>query len=145
MSANLFLYSSHLISQEEFASVLQEVGGFLTPEETFEARISDTHSHLWLTHEAVDWFLKANEESQRELFQQVRALLGGELQIVLDLILSSTPGTQRLAVRFAYACSRRWPCVIDDDYGKLFTREDIERLYEEGGGFTTYGLDDDWN
>jgi hypothetical protein len=74
------------------------------------------------------------------LLEQAKLLLGGEFQTWIYIALDSSPTLERsgslwLAVRFAHTCCQHWPCVVDNDRGRLFSCQEIERLYRDGGVF----------
>lgn len=79
-------------------------------------------------------------EEDAQAIAQTKAFLGGDPRSCLWIGLSRVKGTQQVAVRFAATIAKRWPCVVDDVYGRLFSTEDILRLEQEGGHFTEYGL-----
>jgi hypothetical protein len=147
MSANVLLYSSHYITEEELAELILQAGGILTPQP--EARafggMIDGGAYVWINRiPCYDGVFDAEgnplDENDITLLDQAKAMLGGEFQTWLYIVLGRESGTQRLAVRFAYSCCQRWPCVVDNNQGQLFSCQDIERLYREDGGFTGYGL-----
>jgi hypothetical protein len=152
MSADILLFSSHYITDEELAQVIRQAGGILTPEP--EARafggIIEGSTYVWINripcYDGVfDWEGEPLDEEDIVLLDKAKRLLGGEFQTWLYIALNTTPtltksGSQQLAVRFAYACCQHWPCVVDNNEGQLFSCKEIERLYKEGGGFTGYGL-----
>lgn len=145
MSANIALYSSHHITEEELAEVIQQAGGISTTSHPISGRVSHGRTHVWIQripcYDGVfDWEGNPLNEEDIPLLDRAKAMLGGEFQTWISIVLSTTSGSQRLAVRFAYTCCQHWPCVIDNNQGKLFSCKDIERLYREDGGFTGYGL-----
>jgi hypothetical protein len=81
---------------------------------------------------------EGDEEANPEIFAHLWEMLGDQYQSSLAIHLSHTPKTQQLAVRFAYVCCQHWPCVVYVNYDKLFSCEEIERLYKENGYFTLY-------
>jgi|SRR5450432_2609752 hypothetical protein len=147
MSANVLLYSSHLITKEELAEVILDAGGVITsePQARSFGGIIDGEAYVWIDsipcYDGVfDYEGNPLDEKEFALLQQAKVLLDGEFQTWIYISLGRTPGSQRQAVLFAYTCCQRWPCVVDNDQGQLFSCEDIAKLQEEGGGFTKYGL-----
>ena len=145
MSSNVLLYSSHRITEEELAEVIRQAGGVLTPELPTFGRISHDWTHVWIDsiprYDGVfDDEGNPLDEDVVALLEQAKVLLGGEFQTWISITLSTTSGSQRLAVRFAHTCCQHWPCVVDNNQGQLFSCKEIEHLYKEGGGFTGYGL-----
>ncbi|SRR5712691_2918902 len=147
MSAGVLLYSSHDIIEEELAEVIRQAGGILTPESParYFGGLIAGEANVWIfripCYDGVfDYEGKPLDEDDIVLLDQAKALLGGEFQTWIYIALSTTSGSQRLAVRFAHTCCQRWPCVVDNNQGRLFSCKEIEQLYEEGGGFTGYGL-----
>lgn len=138
MSYNIALYSSHRITTGELADVLQQAGGVVTPEIPRFGRVSHEHSHTWISPE--DCYDGIVDEEDFKFIAQINTLLGAECQSCLSIVVSSTPGSQQLAVRFAAVCSSHWPCVITTPERRFFLREEVEQLHREGGRFGTYEL-----
>ena len=145
MSASVGLYSSHLITEEELRNVIRQAGGVVTPEGPHFGRISQEMTHVWIIpsepyNGIFDHDGEPFHQSDVDLLDRAKEIIGGEFQTWISILLSTTSGSQRLAVLFAHTCCQRWPCVVDNDQGQLFSCEEIAKLHEEGGGFTTYGL-----
>lgn len=147
MSANVLLYSSHLITKEELAEVILDTDGVVTPESgvRFFGSVFDGEAYIWIDsvpcyNGVFDYEGNPLDQKEFALLEQAKLLLGGEFQTWIYVSLGRTPGSQRQAVKFAFACCQRWPCVVNNDEKRLFSCEEIARLQEEGGGFTTYGL-----
>src|SRR5713226_4665209 len=140
MSSEVLLYSSHCITEEELAEVIREADGVLTPQGPSFGRISNGWTHVWIDsipcYDGVfDDEGKPLDEEDMALLEQAKALLGGEFQTWIFIALSTTSGSQRLAVRFAHTCCQHWPCAVDNNQGQVFSCQEIEQLYKEGGGF----------
>ncbi|MFL5662519.1 MAG: hypothetical protein ACJ8BW_14385 [Ktedonobacteraceae bacterium] len=147
MSSNVLLFSSHRITEEELAEVIRQADGLLTPQSAagYFGGIIDEKTSVWIDsipcYDGVfDDEGNPLDEDDVALLEQAKVLLGGEFQTWITIILSTTSGSQRLAVRFAHTCCQHWPCVVDNYQGQLFSCKEIEHLYKEGGGFTGYGL-----
>lgn len=145
MSSNVLLYNNHRIADEELAEVIYQSGGTLTPELPSFGRISHDRTHVWISripcYDGVfDFEGKPLNQEDIQLLKLAKDLLGGEFQTWISIRLSTKSGSQRLAVRFAYTCCQHWPCVVDNNEGRLFSCDEIEQLYKDDGGFTTYGL-----
>jgi hypothetical protein len=147
MSASVGLYSRHLITKEELAEVILDAGGVITSEAGARSfgGVINGDAYVWINiipcYDGVfDYEGNPLDEKEVALLEQAKLLLGGEFQTWIYVSLGRTPGSQRQAVLFAYTCCQRWPCVVDNDQGQLFSCEDIAKLHEEGGGFTAYGL-----
>ena len=138
MSESFLLYSSHFITTEELIEILRQAGGVVTLEGPRFGRVSHHRSHIWISPIDCDEGV-VDEEDLKEV-AQVNALLGAQCRSCISIKVSSTPGSQRLAVHFASTCGSQWPCVIDNLHGQFFSWEEIKRLHREDGGFTTYGL-----
>lgn len=148
MSTGVVLYSSHHISEEELARVIVEAGGVLTPESPagYFGGLIDGEAYVWaMIIPCYDGVFDSDDNPLNEediiFLGQAESLLDGELQTCMYLTIGKTPGSGRLTVRFAHICCQHWPCVVDDNEleGHLFSCEEIERLYREGGTFTGYG------
>ena len=147
MSANVLLYSSHPITKEELAEVILDAGGVITAEPGARSfgGVTNGEAYVWIDivpcYDGVfDYEGNPLDEKEFALLEQAKLLLRGEFQTWIYVSLGRTPGSQHQAVKFAFTCCQRWPCVVDNDQGQLFSCEEITRLQEEGGGFTTYGL-----
>jgi hypothetical protein len=141
MASGLVLYSSHDITQEELMEVILQAGGMLKPngDEDEPGGLIDGKAHVWISRvPCYDGVI--GDEDDLAYYDQAKALLGGEFQTWLYIRLGREPGTQRLAVRFAHTCCQRWPCVVSSEKPELFSCQDIERLFQEDGAFTGYGL-----
>ena len=130
MSSNILLYSNHCITEEELAEVILQSDGILTPEPETRSfgGIIDGSTYIWI------------DEKEFSQLEKAKLLLGGELQTWIYIALDSSPtlersGSLRLAVRFAHTCCQHWPCVVDNDRGRLFSCQEIEQLYRDGGVF----------
>jgi hypothetical protein len=151
LSANLLLYSSHHITTEELAEVILQAGGILTPESAvgyFGGLVAD-ETYIWIfpipCYEGVfDHEGNPLDEDEFALLEQAEGLLGGKFQAWIYISLNTTPtvitsGSLRLAIRFAHLCCQRWPCVIDNNQGRIFSCEEIEQLYKEDGNLLGRG------
>lgn len=64
-----------------------------------------------------------------------------EQRIVVEI--SNSPGSQILAVRFARAVVQKWPSVVDDLVDRIYSKEEVESLYQNGGDFShAYDVDE---
>lgn len=149
MSAGVGLYSSHDISQEELTEVIRQADGVLTPGSPagYFGGLVAGEASVWVfrtpCYDGVfDYEGNPLDEEEYRLLEQAKVPLGGEFQTWIYITLGRRPGSQRLAVRFAYACCQRWPCVVDtlETKGRIFSCKEIEQLYKENGAFTGYGL-----
>jgi hypothetical protein len=147
MSSGVVLYSSHGITNEELADIILQADGVLTPGSPagYFGGLAAGKAYIWVfripCYDGVfDWDGQPLNEDVMVLLDQAKVLIGGEFQTWVYIHLGREPGSQRLAVQFAHSCCRRWPCVVDNDRGRLFSCEEIEQLYKEDGAFTGYGL-----
>ena len=148
MSAGVVLCSCHFISDEELAEVLLQSHGVLTPESPagYFGGLIDGEDYIWVfripCYDGVfDDEGNFLDENDRVWLERAKFLIGGEFQTWIYVNLGKSPGGRRLAVRFAYACCQRWPCVVVDNNDikeRIFSSQEIEQLYQEGGEFT-YG------
>ncbi len=148
MSANLLLYSSHDITGEELAEVILEAGGIIPPESAagYFGGIIDDGTAIWITPIAWDDGVFDDEgnfldEDGAFWLEGTKKLLGGEPKACLYISLDYHPlrdVSELLAARFALLCCDRWPCILDNNHGRIFSREEIERWYQEGDSFLRY-------
>lgn len=147
MSYEVLLFSSHDIREKELAEVILQAGGILTPDSPagYFGGLVDGEAHVWISrvpcYDGVfDDEGKPLDEDEIVFLDQAKTLLGGAFQTWLCIKFGYGPGCQRLAVRFAHTCCQRWPCVVDNDRGKLFSCKEIKQLFEEDGAFSGYSL-----
>lgn len=149
MSSNVLLYSSHLITDEELAEVIFQADGVLTPGSPagYFGGLVAGEAYVWVSripcYDGVfDYEGKPMDEKDLVVLEQAKMLLGEDFQTWIYIMIGRTPGSQSLAVRFAYTCCQRWPCVVDtsETKGRIFSCKEIEQLYQQNGAFTRYGL-----
>ncbi|EFH87152.1 hypothetical protein [Ktedonobacter racemifer] len=149
MSAGVGHYSSYDITEEELAGVILQADGRLTPGSAagYFGGFIDGEAYVYVfripCYDGVfDDEGNPLDKDDIVLLDQTKALLGGEFQTWIYIHLGREPGSQRLAVRFAYTCCQHWPCVVDsfETKGRIFSSQEIEQLYKEDGAFTGYGL-----
>lgn len=147
MSASILLYSSHRIAEEELTEVILQADGVLTPRSAagYFGGLLDEEAHVWMfpipCYDGVfDEEGKPLDENDIVLLDQAKAMLGSEFQTWIYIALGDRPGSQRLAVHFAYTCCQHWTCIVDNHRGQLFSCNEIEQLYRENRGFMGYGL-----
>lgn len=137
----MLLLSKHQITEEELAEVIRQVGGVVAlPGATPFGGLIEGKAHVWIDpvpcYDGVfDYEDKPLDEKEFALLEEAKRMLGGEFQTWIRIALGRAPGSQRLAVRFAYLCCQRWPCVVDNHEGRLFSCAEIERLDQGGGVF----------
>lgn len=147
MSSSVLIISSHDMTEEELADVIRQAGGIITTKSTARAfgGIIDGESDIWIDRIPCYDGVFDNEgnhldEEDMALLEKARDLLGGEFQTWLYIDLGDGFGSDQLAVRFAYTCCQRWPCVVDNDEGLVFSHTDIEQIYKENGIFASYWI-----
>jgi hypothetical protein len=117
------LVSSSAITEQAFLDVVREVGGAIEDAKALQGCISQGERHVWV---ALDnSLLNEFEADEVELMHQK---LGEKPQSCILLDISRTTGSERLALEFARACAKRWPCVIYNLLNKIISASDLLRL-----------------
>lgn len=147
MSSSVLLFSSHEVTEAELADVIRQAGGTVTlgPRAYAFGGLTDGEGNIWIDRiPCYDGVFDDEGNPLKEenivLLEQAKDLLDGEFQTWLHIELGHGFGSGQLAVLFAYACCQRWPCVVDNQGGLLFTCKEIEQLYKENGTFSRYWL-----
>lgn len=145
MTENIALISTHVIIKQELTEAILAGGGVLDPENMSFGRISQGTRHIWIYLEEPEAFLNtqdAEEQDNPAGWELVRTKLGGEPRSAIEIEVSRTSGSQKLAVDFAILCAQRWPCVaIGADINRdVFSKEELLQLQREGKGIINYGM-----
>ncbi len=145
MTENIALISTHAITKQELAEAILAGGGVLTPVSGSVGRISRGTRHIWIYLEETEVFLSiqdAEEQDNPAGWELVRTKLEGEPRSAIEIEVSRTPGSQKLAVNFAILCAQRWPWVaLGADINRdVFTKEELLQLQREWKGIITYGM-----
>ncbi len=109
MTENVALISTHAITKQELTEAILTGGGVLTPASRSVGRISRGTRHIWIYLEETEVFLNtqhAEEQNNPAGWELVRTKLGGEPQSAIEIEVSRTPGSQKLAVNLP-SCARR--------------------------------------
>ncbi len=130
MSNPVSLISSAVITSDELAAFLPTVGARATPAAAFLGQLSEGNRHVWISIDNTP----LEDFDQQELDVLTR-LLGDIPRTLIGLEISRASGSQQLAVRFALATAERWPCVVDDTYGKIYTPQQLEEMRRTGATF----------
>ncbi len=134
MSHTFTLISSSEITNEDFNELLQQSGAVMHPDEVYDGRISQADRHVWLVLNKT-CLQNLEEEDQQEERELLVKQLRGEPKTCIDLTVSRTEGSQQLAVEFASLCATKYPCIVDDNMGRIFTTHDLFTLRDASKGF----------
>jgi hypothetical protein len=67
-------------------------------------------------------------EYEADEIELIRQKLDGKPQSCILLDVSRTAGSERLALEFACACARRWPCVVYNLRDKVLSASELLEL-----------------
>jgi hypothetical protein len=133
MSDTVTLLSTHQMTREELFEVIEgmrQKGTDIDPEEVFDARISRDEGYIW-----VLLYSGGVEELPEKAQIQIKEILEGSPQSGIDIEIGRQPGSQELAVELACLFAERWPCVVYDLRGKVFSHQELFELRRSGKGF----------
>jgi hypothetical protein len=155
MSEMVILHSSYPLSGKEFSTVMQIAGkGYIEGEGAeFTGAFWDGDGERaiflygdWDAPDPEQFWEKELRYEKR--LPEIEAKLGGRPATSFGLEIGKGYGSSWLALELAYQCAVRWPCVLwawadtwnpfeGDHIMTIYTKEDMERLRAEKGGFTT--------
>lgn len=134
MSDIIAIISSATISEEALLALVLEEGGY--KHMIKGGGFARGEAHFWAHIDNL--VLIEIHEDAPAVYQQITAQLGGEPQtcIVLD-IGHPADLSHSLALDFALACMRKWPCVVDrmEEEHSSYTQEEIAQMHKEGRSF----------
>ncbi len=126
MSDPIAIISNINISSENFVDFLQNQNNvFVENMDAGEGRISKGHCHVWI--------YMSNDELQyyksNDLFL-IKHALGHKPQTLIILEISRTAGSEQLANDFIYQFLKKWPCIVDDLHGKIYSLKELQQAYQ---------------
>jgi hypothetical protein len=129
MSEHIAVLSSVAITPDEFAAFLTEIGGVVDPEYNDQGRISRQNRHVWIylsPEELADVIEKREDVIVQKLGKMPKT------NVIVDI--SREAQSEELALEFARAFAARWPSIVNNLNGKLFSLEELRRLPATGEG-----------
>ncbi len=126
------LVSSAEIKHKEYVTLLHEAGAVMTPDDAdYDARISRDKLHVWihLNNASLETELEGDD------LERMAHILGGRPQTYIQLYATKGRESQQLVLEFACLCAQRYPCVVDDNMGKVFSSEELFELRDTGKVF----------
>ncbi len=130
MSNPVSLISSAVITSDELAAFLPTVGARADPHRASVGRLSEGNRHVWIGIDNTPL-----EDFERHELDVVTRLLGDTPRTLISLEISWSSGSQQLAIRFALAAAKHWPCVVDDGYDRIYTPQQLEEMHQTGATF----------
>jgi hypothetical protein len=137
MPANVFLLTAALIETDEFSSFLEKFGGFAHLDRPGNGWIPRGECRVWVSF-SPERGPEILADAILEQEEAVTKTLGAPPRSCVNVEMSSTPGSQILAVDFAVAFAEHWPAIVSDIGRHLLDLADLKRLQRKGKGF---GLD----
>lgn len=123
------IYTPEQISETELTEfVRQQNGGSLPNGGPLSLYISEQNKYIWID---FDEFLIENFENDDELkedHQIIRQKLGGKPQTGIIVEISSEPGSEQLAHKFAAAFARKWNAVISNSPKGFYSTKELFEL-----------------
>jgi hypothetical protein len=107
MPEPISIISDQVITLDEFKDFLRELNIEIDPDEVYDGRLSEGTHHVWMVLDNDE--LKNFDQSEIEL---MREKLGNQPISHILLDVSTTEGSQQLAINFIDKLSNRWNCVI---------------------------------
>ena len=156
MGPNYYLVTLNPVSREELREFILEQGGELDPDGYYDGFFADYDGRLsvsWETDEKVHEIIGADNfvdtkrgirwrDREYDSLASIAKALGGTPHDFMLMDLLHGPGSQRLAVSFVQAFSKRWsPCVlvnlialdIAEEGRETWTMDDVFEFAEEHG------------
>ncbi len=158
MSERVMMYTSYPLTFDELSAAILAAGGesIVPVDDKYDllGRVEDGERHVLVYGSRNPQTpLQFREENLpyigKELLEEIEAKLGGKPVASFLLGIGHAPRSGLLAVKLAYQCAVRWPCIVWAEVFekgkfeiKVYTREDMERMRAEGKAFTGYGMDE---
>jgi hypothetical protein len=130
MSGPLLLISTTEIKREELIDFLRQSGVIVTPEDIFAGRISRGDQHIWIGIDST--VIRDLEMDQLEPLERE---LKGKPKTCIVIEISSTPGSEQIAVDFACIFMERWPNTVGELYDRLYSVKQLSELRKANKGF----------
>ena len=127
MSSAIGLLSSREVTPSELAALVVESGGVVAQNNTGEGRISDGEHHIWiyLSPQELEGVMEVEGEA-------IVGKLGAQPKTNIVIEVSSTPGSEKLAVDFTRKFAERWPSVVATLTGNILSLDDLIQMQMSG-------------
>jgi hypothetical protein len=130
MSGPLLLFSDTEIKRKELIDFLEQSGAIVTPDDIFAGRISHDDQHIWIGIDST--VIRSLEIDQLEPLERE---LKGKPKTCIAIEISSTPGSEQIAIDFACFFMERWPNTVGDLYDRLYSAKQLSELRKANKGF----------
>lgn len=127
MAEEIFLIFGDSVDEDEFLDLLVELGGVRLDEDE-DARLSRDKKHVWVTTDEQKIL-----DIEPEDVEAYETKLGARARREVILSISSTKGSDRVAMEIIEAAARRWRLIVDNNLGGLFTVEELRALADSTG------------
>ena len=140
MSNVIAILTNVIVTPEELLVFILGVGGYEIPSMK-GGHLMQGKGHVWIfiNNEELPVLLNADSEERK----QILAKLGTEPRTCILVDFSSRDESHKLAIDFAWACTQRWPCIVDtfDPAIRVYSKEEIVLLRAEGKTFAELDTD----
>ncbi len=130
------LFSTANISYDEYTNWLKQLNAVITPEKSYNARISKDTRHVWVCFHDKRRLDIDLMEMEEEHLTEIRHILGDLPRSAVGLVANGVRGSQILVVQFAACCAERYPCLVYQYAGDIiFPAHEVLALRDAGMGF----------
>ncbi|MEU6038229.1 hypothetical protein ABZ801_22740 [Actinomadura sp. NPDC047616] len=126
MGHEVLLIFADPVHPEEFLDLVEELGGVRRPDRWTNGRLSRGDRHVWVTV-APD----SAPEFEPEDLVEYEKKLGAPMLALVELSISSTEGSDAVAMELIEAAARRWRTVVDNDHGEVFSVDELRGIPPE--------------
>jgi hypothetical protein len=123
MSDEIFLVFYDPVEPERFLDLVEEIGGERRPDEWTGAILSDEDRHVWVFVDNIS--VASIEPDDREEYE---SKLGAPVRAQVVLDISSTEGSDRLALKLIDSAAERWNLLVDNCWGTTYTVPELHDL-----------------
>ncbi|GAA3972856.1 hypothetical protein GCM10023085_64100 [Actinomadura viridis] len=122
MAYEVILVFADSVHPEEFLDLIEELGGVRRPDEWTSGRLSRERRHVWVTVAP-----SPDLEFEPEDLEEYERKLGAPMRAAVILSISTTKGSDAVAMEIFEAAARRWRTILDDNYGRYFSVDELRR------------------
>lgn len=123
----IILVLADRVDPEEFLDLIVGLGG-VRQDEYEEGRLSRGNKHVWVTTDERK--IPPIEPAEHAAYE---AKLGAPARQQVILAISSTAGSDQVALEIIEAAARRWRLIVDNNLGGLYTVAELRALADSPG------------
>lgn len=138
MNESLAIWSTTTLTDAQFAHFLATIGAETVDDGIYEGRRSADACTVWITRSPESLEELAADVPAR--LREIERRLGGWPTTCVLLDMSSTPGSEHLALELSIQFADVYTCVVTDPAGHVYTSDEVRALYTSGRSF-----DDVWH